>query len=71
MAVVEFVRLCFRQLFDETRPSCSQTNNVGQITSLTTPQGHERGRTITIHTTWRAPKGVGRGCVGGEDAVHY
>ena len=43
-------------------PSCSQTNTTGQITSLTVPQGHKRGRTIILHTMWRVT-GEGGGCV--------
>lgn len=61
MTVVESVRLGLRPLLDETRPTCTQTNNVGQITSLTTPQGHMHCRTTTLPTTWLAPKGVGGG----------
>lgn len=38
-------------------PSCSQSNNIGQITSLTMPQGHKHGRTIILHTMWRIRKG--------------
>lgn len=57
MTVVESVRLGLRPLLDETRPTCTQTNNVGQITSLTTPQGHMHCRIITVDTTWLPPKG--------------
>lgn len=40
-------------------PPCSQTNNVGQITSLTMPQGHKHCQTIILHTMWRIRKGGG------------
>lgn len=39
-------------------PSCSETDNVGQITSLTMPQGHKHCRTIILQTMW--PSLLGR-----------